>query len=490
MNWSADVNRFGAPAPAGPRIRAVDELVTLSAGDLLAGYAAAAFSPVEVVEAHAVRIGEVDPRLKAFAVLSLDEARDEARRSERAWADGRARPLEGVPFAAKDLFDTAGIRTTYGSPMFAEHVPREDAEAVRRARGAGAILLGKTATHEFAWGVTSYNPAFGWGRNPWDLERVCGGSSGGSAAALAAHETPLALGTDTGGSVRIPAALCGVAGLKPSFGRVSAAGVFPLARSLDHVGPLARTPGDLALLFSVLAGEPVVPIAPPGGLRVAVCADLMPIEPTPGIGKAFESALAVLGELGARLVAVAFPEAADVLPAFRAVQAAEAVIAHREAGLWPARRAEYGDDVRGRLEAGEEVTLERYAAATLVRESVRAAFERLFREADVLMTPVAPTPAVRWGSDETEHLGRRVRFRELLLPYTTPQNLAGVPACALRAGFDEHGMPVGIQLTGRPGSEGLLLGLAERFHEATADVQRRRPTLETAHAAASETAST
>jgi aspartyl-tRNA(Asn)/glutamyl-tRNA(Gln) amidotransferase subunit A len=468
----------------------VDDLVTLSASDLLAGYAARRLSPVEVVDAHAARIEEVEPQLRAFVTLTLDEAREEARRSERAWATADARALEGVPFAAKDLFDTAGVRATYGSRMFVDHVPRADAEAVRLTREAGAILLGKTSTHEFAWGVTSYNAAFESGRNPWDLGRVTGGSSGGSGAALAAHLATLALGSDTGGSIRIPAAFCGVTGLKPTFARVGAAGVFPLAPSLDTVGPLARTPDDVALLLSVLAREQVTPSVPERPLRVAVSADLVPLRPTPGIDAALASARAVLAGLGCELVDEPFPEAADVLPAFLPIQGAEALAVHGAAGLWPERRSGYGDDVRGRLEAAEAVTLDAYREATLAREGIRAGFVRMFRRSDVLLTPVSALPPVHWGSDAAAHLGRPILFREAVLPFTTPQNLAGLPSCVVRAGFDEFGLPVGVQLTTRAGHEELLLGLARRFHAATPDVQRRRPQLPGSQRASAETAST
>ena len=252
-------------------------MAPLSAGELLAGYAARTLSPVEAVAELSAAI-EADPH-GAFWATCLERAAGEARAAEDAWSRGAARPLEGVPIAVKDIFDTAGVATTYGSAMFAGHVPERDAEAVRRVRAAGAIVLGKTATHEFAWGFSSINDALGTVRNPRDPERVAGGSSGGSAAALAAGLAPLALGSDTGGSIRVPSAFCGTYGLKPTFGRVSLAGVWPLARTLDHAGPMARTPKDLALLLGVLAPVPAhVAGTPP---RVAVCPDLhgFPLEP-------------------------------------------------------------------------------------------------------------------------------------------------------------------------------------------------------------------
>jgi aspartyl-tRNA(Asn)/glutamyl-tRNA(Gln) amidotransferase subunit A len=187
--------------------------------------------------------------LGAFTTLCLERASEEARSAEQAYLGGMGQgPLAGVPFGAKDVFDSEGIRTTYGSAMFSDHIPAADAAAVRRAREAGGILIGKTQTHEFAWGITSVNFLMGTSRNPWSVERFSGGSSGGSAVALAAHLVPLALGTDTGGSIRVPSAFCGIVGLKPTYGRISKAGIFPLANSLDHPGPMARTPIDAALL--------------------------------------------------------------------------------------------------------------------------------------------------------------------------------------------------------------------------------------------------
>jgi amidase len=222
---------------------------------LLQEFAARRLSPVEALDACAARIDAVDGLVGGFTALCLERAREEAHAAEAAWSRGEARPLEGVPFAVKDLFDSEGVRTAYGSPMFAEHVPTRDAEAVARARAAGAILVGKTQTHEFAWGITSVNELMGSARNPWALERVSGGSSGGSAVVLAAGEVPLTLGSDTGGSIRVPASFCGIVGLKPTYGRISAARAWPLARSLDHPGPMATTPAGAALLLEAIAGD-------------------------------------------------------------------------------------------------------------------------------------------------------------------------------------------------------------------------------------------
>jgi aspartyl-tRNA(Asn)/glutamyl-tRNA(Gln) amidotransferase subunit A len=414
----------------------------VTAAALLAAYAARERSPVEVVAELSAAI-EADPH-GAFWATCLERAADEARAAEAAWGRGEARPLEGVPIAVKDLFDTEGVETTYGSAMFRGHVPQRDAEAVRRVRAAGAIVLGKTATHEFAWGFSSINDALGTVRNPRDPERVAGGSSGGSAAALAAGLAPLALGTDTGGSIRVPSAFCEVHGLKPTFGRVSLDGVWPLARTLDHAGPMARSAGDLALLLGALAPVPShVAHTPP---RVVVCPDLHGAPLAPRIAAAH-------AETGLRLGAgeASFPEAELIVPAFRSIQLAEGHETHRAAGLWPDRAGEYGADVRGRVEMGAEVGMPRLLAAHADRERLRAAFARLFEAADVLLTPAVPLAPPRIEDERADPA-----LREAVLAYTAPQDLLGLPACVL---------PNGMQLTGPPGAEALLISVAASLEE-------------------------
>jgi aspartyl-tRNA(Asn)/glutamyl-tRNA(Gln) amidotransferase subunit A len=408
-----------------------------TAGELLAAYAARTRSPVEVVAELAAAI-EADPH-GAFWALCLDQALDQARAAERTWARGDARALEGIPIAVKDIFDTEGVVTTYGSAMFRDHVPGDDAEAVRSVREAGAIVLGKTATHEFAWGFSSINDALGTVRNPRDPSRVAGGSSGGSGAALAAGLAPLALGTDTGGSIRVPSAFCGVYGLKPTWGAVSADGVWPLASTLDHVGPMARTPEDLALLFEVLAGRPLGGAGEPG--VVGVCPDLHSVALEPSVEAEFSSTAAALGA-----VEVALPEAELIVPAFRTIQLAEGYETHRAAGLYPSRAAEYGADVLARVEMGSTVTLPELLAAHADRERVRAGFGRLFAEVDLLLTPAVPLAPPRIEDERA-----RPALREAVLTYTAPQDLVGLPACVLANG---------MQLTGPPGAEARVLDVA------------------------------
>ena len=435
-----------------PNSSAVSSLADLSASELRRRYRARELSPVEVLDDVAQRIAAREPELNAFITLTLDDAREQAIEAERAYGRDAAGVLEGIPLAIKDLFDTAGVRTTYGSKIFAGHVPDEDAEAVRLVKQAGAIVVGKTLTHEFAWGITSANPHFGAARNPYDPERVPGGSSGGSGVALATGMCALALGSDTGGSIRIPAAFCGVSGLKPTYGRVSTTGVWPLAPSLDHAGPMARTPADVRLLYDVLAASP-----PAGEVRrIAVCPDLHLFALDPDLQRAFDAAI---GALDAEVVEVAFPNAGDIHPAFQILQAAEAAHTHRH--LFPAHADAYGADVRARLER-RDISLRDYLDADAVRVAVHASFARVFREADLLLTPIHATAPERIGE-------RSEDFRNRVLTYTVPQDMAGLPACAVPVGFDDLGLPIGVQLTGPSGAEQTVLAAAEALHACQTD---------------------
>ncbi len=419
----------------------------MNAVELRAAFAARELSPVETIDAAAEH-GD----LGAFITLTLDEAREQARAAERAYARGEARPLEGLTLAVKDLYDTAGVRTTYGSKIYADHVPAADADLVRRAKQAGAIVVGKTLTHEFAWGITSVNPHYPPCRNPYDPARVPGGSSGGSAVALATGAAALALGSDTGGSIRIPAAFCGVSGLKPTYGALSLDGVQPLAPTLDHAGPMARTPADVRLFWQALTG----PANGDSG-RIAVCPDLhvQPLEP--GIQRAFDAAVAALD-----VIEVGFDAPENLYATYAPIQNAEAAKVH--AAHFPARRDEYGDDVAGRLDMAAKVTLTEYVEATIERERIRAAFGRVFTQCEVLLTPISAVPPE--PIDQPTHQ----RFRDGVLPYTVPQDLAGLPTCAVPVGFDQ-GLPVGVQITGPPRSEGRVLAAAELLYAATASAR-------------------
>jgi aspartyl-tRNA(Asn)/glutamyl-tRNA(Gln) amidotransferase subunit A len=457
------------------------ELTRLAASQLLDGYRRRTISPVEVVDALAVTIERHNESLTALYTVCLDRARDEARAAEAAYSRGEAvGSLAGVPFVVKDLFDTQGVRTTYGSPMFADHVPDRDAAAVRAVRDAGGILIGKAQTHEFAWGISSVNFLMGSAHNPWAPERMSGGSSGGSAVALATGMAPLALGSDTGGSIRVPSNFCGTVGLKPTYGRTSTEGVFPLAASLDHVGPMARTPADAALLFAALTAAPGhsgLLSSSLSGLRVGVSPDMHVVELAGEVDAAYQAAVSAVGDLGADIVEVAMPEAQTAYETFGVVQRCEALASHQQAGLFPARLEEYGEDVRGRLELAQTMTLADYLGGIASRERLRAGLHRAFSEVDLILTPVsAGSPAVI-GDERVEHRGREIDFRELVMGYTVPQDLSGLPTCAVRAGFDALGIPVAVQFTGPAWSEWRVLSAAHALYGATPDVQAPWPPL-------------
>jgi aspartyl-tRNA(Asn)/glutamyl-tRNA(Gln) amidotransferase subunit A len=447
-------------------------------------YARHELSPHEVVEALARRIEQVDPQVHAFTTLTLERALDESARQTDELARGEERgPLHGVPVGIKELFDVGGAVTSYGSLVFSDRRADLDAVAVRNLRRAGAIVLGLTRSHEFGWGITTQHAVLGGTRNPWDFSRVPGGSSGGSAAALATGMVPLALGSDTGGSIRIPACYCGVAGFKPTYGRVSAVGAVPLAPSLDHPGPMARDVADLALMLGALMDRPETVLlqdrstggtAPSGGAQplagwtVGIVPDLHLASLAADHLKVFEAAVAALEGSGAVVRQLAFPGADQIRPDFASIQMAEARHVHAVLlGTFPARAASYGADVRRRLEAAAAVTLRDYLSA---RDGARRAsrqFAELLSQADVLLTPVTSAGPSRIDSpDHTITGGRSVPFRDVVMPHTVPQNLAGLPACGVPAGFDADGLPVGVQLTAGVGREARVLQAAAALEQA------------------------
>ncbi len=461
------------------------EVYEFTAHDLLAGYANREFTPLEVVDALAARIEETEPLLNAFFTSTVEAARAEAIGAGERWQHGNARPLEGVPFGVKDLFDTAGVRTTYGSPIYDTHVPEHDARAVERIREAGGILLGKTATDEFAYGIAGVNPHYGPARNPWDHTRVSGGSSSGSGVAVAAGCVPLALGSDTGGSIRSPASFCGIVGFKGTWGAIDTTGMWAMGRTLDHAGPMARTPADAALLHRVLVegsrGRPIAGAlegglaALPPGTRVGICPDLELVPLDADVRSVFESVGATFERMGFTSHEVRFPRARDVLPTFVPIRDAETLFTHRRAGLFPSRRADYSALTYAHLAAAETVGLDEYLVASAERWLLAEAFAALFEDIDLLLAPLATsTPPRIDGAQPDEDAWNAVGL------HMVPENLLGVPACAVRAGFDADGLPVGVQLVGPVGADALTLTAAQAFFEATPEVQERRPDLSSA----------
>ena len=452
-----------------------DEVAYLTAVELTDRYRSGLLAPIDVVRLFLER-AERYRDLNILTALDVERSLAEARQAASRYREGRARPLEGVPVVVKDLIDTAGLATGYGSSIFAGHVPERDAAVVRRVREAGGIVLGKSATHEFAWGITTDGGSRGPTRNPWDPAVVPGGSSGGSAAALAAGLAPLALGTDTAGSVRIPAAFCGVAALKPTFGSVRADGVFPLAPSLDTVGPMARGVGDLELLVSVISpgtlGQPV----PEQEVVFGVWEQAHQAECTPAIDRIFRAAVSALRQAGASVVSVASDELPALYPTLGATVGAEGIAGHRSAGLWPERRSEYHRTVRQRLEHASAISLKQYAQAQRDRALITSLAARVLNGVDVLLSPVSGVSPAPIGHDAEIESALARSFRERVMTFTALQSLTGVPACTVRAGFDDQGLPVGVQLTSAWGREGMLLRAARFLVDAVPEVQQRWPT--------------
>ena len=463
----------------------------LTIDDLARRIARRELSPTELTEHVLRRIEAENPRLNAFTTVAGDEALATARELTEEIARGRYRgPLHGIPVAIKDLTDTAGLRTTYGSALFRDHVPSADAEPVTRLRAAGAVIVGKTNTHEFAFGTTTDNPHFGATHNPWRRGHVPGGSSGGSGAAVAAHLVPLATGTDTGGSIRIPAAACGCVGIKPTFGRVSLRGTFPLASSLDHVGPLARTARDCAIALRVLAGfDPDDPWsrewpsedftreldrASLRGVRVGVAPAFRPLPLAPAIVESFERAVRAAGHLGADLVEVALPDATDATVAASMILLAESY-AHHAARL-ATDRSSYGDDVREQLDASAAVDATSLVRALHARESVARRMARLFGDRiDVLLLPTMAITAPVIGAKEVTLGDAAVAVAPAMASYTLLANLTRMPAVAIPTGLAGDGLPVSIQIIGPHGADAGVLGIADVLERALWPQSERRP---------------
>jgi aspartyl-tRNA(Asn)/glutamyl-tRNA(Gln) amidotransferase subunit A len=445
-------------------------------------------SPVALVDAVLDRIERWRP-LNAFITVTADAARAQADEAAREIAAGRYRgPLHGVPVSLKDLIDTRGIRTTAGSRILAAHVPASDATVTVRLREAGAVLLGKTALHEFAYGVTNNNAHFGPTRNPWATDRIPGGSSGGSGAAVAAGLGAASIGTDTGGSIRIPAAVCGVVGLKPSYGRVSRHGVFPLSWSHDHPGPLTRSVEDAAIVLQAIAGPDTNDGTTAGqtvpdfraavrrdvrGLRVGVLDDPYHRQVEQDVRIAFEEALDVLRRLGLHIEPVTVARAADAFVAQLAIIQAEAASIHER---WLDARAEdYAPEILERLRQGQFVTATQYLRAQKVRALVLEEYAALLTQVDALVLPSVPAVAPRIGQVTVDLAGEAVETRALLTRFSRLFNFVGAPALSVPCGFGGDGLPVGLQIAGRPMDEETVIAIGAAYERATPWHTRRPP---------------
>jgi aspartyl-tRNA(Asn)/glutamyl-tRNA(Gln) amidotransferase subunit A len=432
-------------------------------------------SPVELTRAHLERIARLDPAINSFITVTAESALQAARQAEEAIGRGEYRgPLHGIPLAVKDLYETAGVRTTAGSKFFAETVPEADCVAIRKLKESGAVLLGKLNLHEIALGVTNKNPHFGACHNPWDLARSPGGSSGGSGAALAAHLCLGSLGSDTGGSIRIPSSLCGVVGLKPTYGRVSLRGVIPLSWNLDHAGPMARRVRDAGILLQAIAGydpEEAYSVNYPtedylsrlhGGIegwRVALASDEFFGKADPEVLALVSQAARTFAGLGAQVEEVPFPGGYEAASANGLMTTSDAAAFHRE--RMKTRPEDFGADVLQRLRAGAAYTSTEYILARRTQTELRRRFQRFFDDYDVLLTPTTPIPAPPLeGPDAVEQARRLTRF-------TAPFNLTGLPALSLPCGFTSAGLPVGLQIISRPWAEAQVLRAGYAYEGAT-----------------------
>ena len=422
------------------------------------------------------QIERLNPTLNAFITVIP--------KSDEEIKPDRHLPLLGIPIAVKDLYDTKGIRTTGGSKFFADHVPTEDAFVVEKIKQAGAYIIGKTNTHEIALGVTNNNPHFGACKNPWDVTRTPGGSSGGSAVAVATGMSLAALGTDTGGSIRIPASLCGVVGLKPTYGRISLRGIMPLSWNLDHAGPITKRVEDAALMLQIMGGydseDPASFKTLPGDFsshmrdtirdrKVAFATGKFVEEVTsPEVLEAVRKAADVLAGQGAIIEEVNMDFLHEGAIANSIMTQADGAAFHRE------RLQEhpdwFGADVRQRLETGAAFTSSEYSLARRTQAIVRRRCDLLFEEYDVLILPTTPiTAPILEGEDAVE----RAR---LLTRLTSPFNLTGLPALSVPCGFDSEGLPIGLQIVSRAWNESGVLRIGYSYQEAT-DWHRKKPNI-------------
>ncbi len=471
-----------------------DDLCYASVHDLSRRIERKELSPLDVVEANLKRIEAVNPKVLGFIHVTAEQARQEAKKAGDEIATGRRKsPLHGIPYGVKDIIDTAGVRTTWGSSFFMDRVPEEDAFAVGRLKQAGAILLGKCHTQEFASGPMSHNPHLGTARNPWDLSRITGGSSTGSAASVASGMVPAALGTDTGSSIRGPATHCGIVGLKPTHGRVSLTGICPNALSYDHVGPLVRTVRDAAMVLQAIAGyDPRDPyscdVPVPNfsaqleegvkGMRLALCPDLYEnTEVDAEIELAFDRAVGVLRGLGAKVETLPFPDAQRIRAVGEVIISHEFMEFHRP--LYQKSPTGYGEETRARLEAriGQE-NPDAYIRAQRERVLLRRAVVALFEKADIILTPSLPCIAPLIETKTTWINGKEIPYSlAITQPFLTHQNMTGFPALAVPMGFSKEGLPTSIQFIGPPWEEPQVLRAGHAFESATPELRSRRPPL-------------
>jgi aspartyl-tRNA(Asn)/glutamyl-tRNA(Gln) amidotransferase subunit A len=456
------------------------DVANLSVADAARALRNGDYSPLELTDAYLRRIEALNPSINAYITVTSERAREDARRATEEMAAGNVRgPLHGIPIAHKDLYETAGIRTTGGSKIHADYIPTADCTVARKLRDAGTILLGKLNTHEYAYGVTTNNPHYGPTRNPWDLERIPAGSSGGSGAAIAAGLASATTGSDTGGSIRMPASLCGVVGLKPTFGRVSKAGVLPLSYRYDHTGPLTRTVEDAALMLNAMAGYdpldpatvrmPVPDVAADlglgvRGLRIGVVREYFFAELEEDIAAALEDAITELQRLGAQFYDVAIPGVAEGLGGTFGQVLAEAQSIHAQS--LRERPRDFGADVLQMLSSYTPTASDLLSGQRAV-DTLTAAMRSALETVDVLLTPTTPIAAPLIGQDVVRYGSLTESVMGAMIRCTAPFNTTHLPALSLPCGFNRLGLPIGLQIAGRPFDEATVLRVGHAYERAT-----------------------
>ncbi|MFH5181837.1 amidase [Paenibacillus sp. TAB 01] len=443
-------------------------------------------SPVDLVKACLDRIEKTEPVINAYITVMADKALQDAEEAEREIMKGGYKgALHGIPYSAKDLYTTKGYKTTAGSKILADYVPDYDATTVQRLAEAGAILVGKNNLHEFAFGGTNENEHYGPTRNPWNTNMIPGGSSGGSGATVAASSSIFSLGTDTGGSIRMPAALCGVVGIKATYGRVSRYGVLPLSSSLDHAGPLTKTTWDAAAVLSVMAGyDPndassstrevpnyladlaEVSELPMKGTRIGICREYYFEHLDPEVTGAVRQAIDLFQEMGAEVVEVHIPSLQEAVRLQGVITTAEAYAYH--SGYLAERYAEYGSNIRPRLEMGQFVPAWAYVEAQRLRAQYKKDWARVYEQIDLLVAPTTAIPAFPIGAETISFEGRDVNPRDLgILGRTSPGNFNGYPSISVPCGLTAAGLPIGLQIQGRPFEESAVFQAAHAYEEAS-----------------------
>ena len=464
------------------------EICYMGAGDLSKLVQSKEISPVEIIEAHLTRIEATEPVLNSFITLLADQARKSARQAEKDIQAGRYKgPLHGIPVALKDLYNTGGVRTTSGSRIFDTFIPTEDCTVAAKFHQAGAILLGKLNMHQFAYGPTGENPDYGHMHNPWNPDMVTGGSSGGSGSAAAAGQCTITTGSDTGGSIRIPAALCGIVGLKPTYGLVSRYGLSALSWSLDHPGPMTRTVEDTAITMNVIAGHDPKDVASAKvdipdytsaltgdvkGLRIGIVKEYFEVPLDPQVRKAVMDAISLLESMGAEIKEVSYPMFNQSQAISSTVLMAEATAYHRD--LLEKDGHQLYEPVRQRLEAGLFISAAEYLRAQQARSIFDQQGRRLLDEVDLLAGPTEPVTAPEILASKVMAGEQEVGVVGALTQYTRPYNINGFPAISVPCGFSDDEMPIGLQLAGRPFDELTVLRAAHAYEQAN-DWHTRRP---------------